>query len=601
MTPQSSHRQLASRAWMVLAFLLPLLTVCSDPPDRTCPSGLLCPEGRQCAAKQDICIPSDCGDGAVEDGEACDDGNVIDGDGCNRTCTSLEVCGNGVVDIAKGEKCDDGNTLGGDACSADCRSSEVCGNGVRDTAVGEVCDDGNNVSGDGCSADCLSQETCGNGYTDAAKEERCDDGNTEDGDGCSADCHVAEVCGDGARQGREQCDTQGESGTCNANCTLPACGDGIVNAAAGEQCEHNNTSSRSCPYGQATCTVCREDCMAFVAAQGNVCGDGARDAAYEACDDSNTTTETSCPYGQASCQRCSRDCQSALALRGNVCGDGIQDPSAANEACDDGNTTTETACPYGVASCVICRSDCKETLSVTGNTCGDGVRDPVNEACDDGNVSTETTCPYGTESCQRCSSDCKTALSLQGNVCGDGVWAPSNEACDDGNTLTCGSCSADCKVKTLQAATGTITASASTNMNDGETFTISDGINTPVTFEVDRNGSLQNPAHQRVQVENNTPATQVALIIRDAINAVAEPFEIEASVVIGTFVVNVTHNLKGSIGNQTMTEKITNTAFKVSGMNGGSGYDCAQGTKCVGNEDCAYDLICDGARVCSPP
>ncbi|WP_208729759.1 DUF4215 domain-containing protein [Corallococcus exercitus] len=593
---------LAVRAWMALAIMLPLLAVCSDTPDRNCPSGLLCPEGRRCAAKQDICIPSDCGDGVIQDDEACDDGNVIDGDGCNHTCTSTEVCGNGVVDFARGEKCDDGNTLDGDACSEDCRSSEVCGNGVRDTAVGETCDDGNNVSGDGCSADCLSKEICGNGYTDAVMEERCDDGNTEDSDGCSADCRTVEACGDGLRQGREQCDTQGESSTCNINCTLPTCGDTLLNAAAGEQCEDGNTvTETTCPYGTARCLGCSADCRSILNLTGNVCGDGIKSADHEACDDGNTTTEPSCPYGAKSCTVCSGDCQSVVTVSGNVCGDNVRAP--VHEACDDGNNVTETTCPYGTTSCQRCSSDCQTALSLTGNVCGDNVVDLVNEACDDGNTTTETACPYGTTSCQRCSGDCKTVLTLQGNVCGDGVQDPnpSNEVCDDGNTSVCGSCSVDCKSKTLQAATGTITASSSTNMNDGETFTIADGINVPVTFEIDRDGKIRNAENQRVAVEISTTSVQIALIIRDAINAVPEPFEIKASVATNSSTVNVTHTLMGSFGNQAMTETITASAFKVIGLSGGSGYDCPEGTNCVGDVDCAPGLICGPSRVCTLP
>ena len=54
-----------------------------------------------------------CGDGVVDDGEVCDDGNTMDGDGCSDGCSSLEICGNGIVDGAVGESCDDGNVNGG--------------------------------------------------------------------------------------------------------------------------------------------------------------------------------------------------------------------------------------------------------------------------------------------------------------------------------------------------------------------------------------------------------------------------------------------------------------------------------------------------------
>jgi hypothetical protein len=60
-------------------------------------------------------------------------------------------------------------------------------------------------------------------------------------------------CGDGVvnTAAGEECDTSGESASCNINCTLVRCGDGIVNVTAGEQCEVN----LPCPSGFA-CSNC---------------------------------------------------------------------------------------------------------------------------------------------------------------------------------------------------------------------------------------------------------------------------------------------------------------------------------------------------------
>ncbi|HEX3760098.1 MAG TPA: hypothetical protein VHW23_15385 [Kofleriaceae bacterium] len=49
-------------------------------------------------------------------------------------------------------------------------------------------------------------------------------------------------CGDGVVQPGEDCDTSGESATCNEDCTTAMCGDGVINAAAGEQCDAINQS-----------------------------------------------------------------------------------------------------------------------------------------------------------------------------------------------------------------------------------------------------------------------------------------------------------------------------------------------------------------------
>lgn len=44
-------------------------------------------------------------------------------------------------------------------------------------------------------------------------------------------------CGNGLVEPGEVCDTAGESATCDGDCTLPQCGDGIVNMTAGENCD----------------------------------------------------------------------------------------------------------------------------------------------------------------------------------------------------------------------------------------------------------------------------------------------------------------------------------------------------------------------------
>jgi cysteine-rich repeat protein len=294
-------------ATFVLTLLALSLSSCTDSQSVRCSSGLFCPAGWRCSGNGEACILDSCGDGITQDHEACDDGNTLSGDGCNSTCSSNESCGNGFKD--PGEVCDDNNTLSGDGCSSDCRSDETCGNGYRDLAKGEVCDDGNEIEGDKCSQNCRSDETCGNGFKDPG--ETCDDGNNDNGDGCSADCKVAgtgcgngqieanEECDDGnhndhddclndscqlARCGdgitahdasrREECDDGGETASCDLDCTWSKCGDGIVNGAAGEQCD-NGAPDRD----TAQCT---KECRI------SYCGDGYHNtAAGEACDDGN--------------------------------------------------------------------------------------------------------------------------------------------------------------------------------------------------------------------------------------------------------------------------------------------------------------------------
>ena len=44
-------------------------------------------------------------------------------------------------------------------------------------------------------------------------------------------------CGNGIPEPGEDCDEVRETATCDADCTLPSCGDGELNSSAGEVCE----------------------------------------------------------------------------------------------------------------------------------------------------------------------------------------------------------------------------------------------------------------------------------------------------------------------------------------------------------------------------
>ena len=124
--------------------------------------------------------------------------------------------------------------------------STVCGNGTTEDPP-EKCDDGNTVSNDGCSFPSCLPEVCGDNITNPDIGETCDDGNTAPNDGCDATCHLE--CGNGTIEGAEQCDTSGESATCDDDCTDVSCGDSNINQAAGEQCD---------PPGAACSDTCQD-------------------------------------------------------------------------------------------------------------------------------------------------------------------------------------------------------------------------------------------------------------------------------------------------------------------------------------------------------
>ena len=154
-------------------------------------------------------------------------------------------------------------------------------------------------------------------------------------------------CGNGMLDAGEQCDTMGESATCDVDCTPVLCGDGLRNAAAGEPCD----SLRDTPG-------CRTGELHAAA-----CGDGHVNTATEDCDDGDTTDSNN---------GCSTMCKF-----NNVCGDGFT--ATAAEQCDTGGDSA------------TCDTDC------TAPECSDGhVNTMANEQCDDGNFDDSDHC---TSSC----------------------------------------------------------------------------------------------------------------------------------------------------------------------------------------------------------
>jgi hypothetical protein len=60
------------------------------------------------------------------------------------------------------------------------------------------------------------------------------------------DTGIGPGCGNGLVEAGESCDDQGMSTTCDVDCTDVVCGDSIVNATAGEECEGEDLADGSC-------------------------------------------------------------------------------------------------------------------------------------------------------------------------------------------------------------------------------------------------------------------------------------------------------------------------------------------------------------------
>ena len=259
------------------------LCVCSGNAD--------CPLGQQCA--QGLCRLLTCGNATVESPEQCDDGNAVNNDGCTNACR-VPLCGDGI--LSGSEQCDEGvyNGNAPDGCRASCKFAS-CGDNVVDT--GEACDDGNRDTKDRCANNCrlglgefcgaaeecvsglcvggicMGEDVCGNGVQE--NNEWCDDGNEDDA-ACTAECLWGD---DHPCALNEEC----ASGICRKNrCVRNGfCGDGILDALLGEECDQKNANSNT------IANRCRLNCrLAHL-------GDGVVDRGEE-CDDGNLEDGDGC-------------------------------------------------------------------------------------------------------------------------------------------------------------------------------------------------------------------------------------------------------------------------------------------------------------------
>ncbi len=230
---------------------------------------------------------------------------------------------------------------------------------------------------------------CGDSVVD--ESEQCDEGaaNSLDPDACRPDCTLP-VCGDGILDltqayGEEQCD-EGEANadepdTCRTDCSLPFCGDAILDVLAGEECDYGTNSWEP--------NACRPGCL------NPRCGDSMIDTlpawGSEVCDDGDTDAEDGC---SATCQiELGWSCTGQPSVCTAGCGDGLVRGS---EECDDQTDFTPVS---GDGCSAFCRVEmgwaCFGEPSACSPVCGDGLRvgtetDP--SRCDDANTSPNDGC-----------------------------------------------------------------------------------------------------------------------------------------------------------------------------------------------------------------
>jgi len=267
--------------------------------------------------------------------------------GCDAKVVSSVSCGDGYKD--PGEECDTldlgsvtceslGYPWGALSCSDECRIDKsgcegygLCGNGVLEAELGEVCDQ-----------EILSGQTCISlGYYGGSLACRSD---------CVYDdsrCQAVGRCGDGAIQTlfEEECDEENLDGltctalgyhggtlTCAEDCridvsgcaTTGACGDGILQTTAGEECDTEEFGGQSCEtlgyYGGTL--LCGVDCLldTLPCQLEGRCGDGIiQGSRGEQCDGTALDGQTCMTRGfSAGVLTCSPDCQFVEEACGNI-------------------------------------------------------------------------------------------------------------------------------------------------------------------------------------------------------------------------------------------------------------------------------------------
>jgi formylglycine-generating enzyme required for sulfatase activity len=229
---------------------------CDSP--ATCAAGEVCDSDDDCASAR--CLRGRCSRGACGNG-----GNASCGRACAVLCAEAQACA-GDVDCASG-LCVDAACAQTAAGGCAINGSSYAAGAVDETDATRFCHPAKPWD--------WSQDRCGDGMRTGIEE--CDDGNALDDDACSNGCKSA-VCGDGLVQAGagEECDNgaeaNGADGLCSGTCRLPRCGDQLVTGA--EECDDGNrTSGDGC---SATCgleTACEltDPAVAFTCSAPGTC------------------------------------------------------------------------------------------------------------------------------------------------------------------------------------------------------------------------------------------------------------------------------------------------------------------------------------------
>jgi hypothetical protein len=411
-----------------------------------------CPEDENpCTARR--CQAGQCVQAPVTDGTPCDDG---------RYCTTGDVCQGGVCQAGPARECGDGNACTRDLCDealgrcenppaedgAECGqrscqglvySRQVCQAGVcSGVEVLEECDDSNECTSDQCSA-----------------SSGCSHAPVEDGTRCTSDqlfCTGIEECRQGA------CTSPGNPCPNPAECdeerdACGACGDGAVDAAAGEQCDPGLPQGDHCcdpgtcrwvgaggldPQGHCGgAPACQRDvcdgaggCSLAMVGAGTPCGDTSDTACTDpdtcdglgVCQPRHAGPETVCREAAGACDLAERCTGSSAACPEDAFRPGTHVCREAAGACD-----LEESCTGNSAQCP------EDAFRPGTHVCraADGACDLV-ASC----TGTSASCPANefrpsTFECRQAVGACDLAASCTGSSadCPANAFRPSSDVC----------------------------------------------------------------------------------------------------------------------------------------------------------------------------